>query len=464
MLKSFKSFLKNPIPKLTNNPLTKLISKRIEIPDDLSEITTYNPNLEVAPEEADMTKEGVDSIWKCVEDLYRTGISPGVVFNLRRNGKLILNRAIGHSHGNGPEDSEYAKKILMTPETPICQFSASKAVTAMLIHLLVERKKINLLDPVCHYIPEFAAHGKENTSIYHVISHHAGIPTPPPDINPEILFDHDACIDMLCNSKPLSVPGRRQAYHAVTGGMILAEIVKRVTGMNIREFLRENIQKPLNFKYFNYGVSDEDIPNVAINYATGLPLFFPFNTIAQKALSIPWDGVVNISNDPRYLKAIIAAGNLVATADEMSQFFQLLLNGGELNGIRIFNPLTIRRAIMESDNFKFDGTMVIPMRYSAGFMLGASPFGLWGAFSQAAYGHIGFINIFCWADPERDISVSLQTTGKCLVGGHLLVLSQLLSAITWYCKKNNVPQEVQAVYSSYIQPIRSLLGNSLLSW
>jgi len=464
------SFLGKTIEPLTElasrtiSPIASLINKTIKVPEDLSSITTIKADQEVDPYDAGMTKDGVKAIWARVEDLYRTGIYPGVGFCMRRRGKVILNRAIGHARGNGPDEPSNSEKILLTPDTPICQFSASKAITAMLIHLLVERKAIDLLDPVCHYIPEFAQHGKEHTSIYHIISHHGGIPKPPPDTDPEILFDHQAFVKLLCDSKPESKGGRRQAYHAVTGGTILGEIIRRVTGLDIREFLYRTIKKPLGLKYFNYGLEEEDIHKIAINYVTGPPLIYPFSSLAKRALSVAWEEVVRISNEPRFLRTIVPAANLVATTDEMSKFFQLMLNGGELDGVRIFEPLSIKRSIMESDNIHFDGTMVIPMRYSAGLMLGASPVGLWGPYTQSAYGHIGFMNIFCWADPKREIAISLQTTGKSLIGPHILPLARLLAYISWYCRPGGLPGEITEAYTSFILPIQQILQRSLMAW
>ena len=61
---------------------------------------------------------------------------------------------------------------------------------------------------------------------------------------------------------------------------------------------------------------------------------------------------------------------------------------------------------------------MLPLRYSAGMMLGASPFGLYGPDTARAYGHLGFANIFGWADPERATSVALLTTGKLVIGLH----------------------------------------------
>ncbi len=444
------------------NYLKSKINRSIHVPKDISSLITYNPKEESHPTDADMTPNELAAIWTGVEDLYRTGVYPGISFCLRRQGKLILNRAIGHSHGNGYGDTKDTKKIRMTPETPLCQFSASKAITAMMIHLLVEQGLIHLSDPVAHYIPEFAANGKHNITIYHLISHHGGIPTPPPDVDPELLFYHDAFIALLCSLKPSAEGGKQMAYHAVTGGAIMGEIVRRVTGEDIRTLLRKTVQEPLKLKYFNYGVPEKQIPQIAVNYDTGWPLLFPISYIAKRALSIPWGEVVRISNDPRFMRVIIPAANLVATADEMSQFFQMMLNGGELNGVRIFDPLTIKRAITAADAMKLDGTMVVPMRYSPGLMLGASPIGMWGPYSESAYGHVGFIHILCWADPDRDIAVSLQTTGKPLVGPHLMTLAKLLLTIGRNCKIKPDKQKTIDTNGTLLLPLQNMLRRLLL--
>ena len=447
--------------KVFNDAKSKLF-RTIFVPENLNPITTYDPESEADPADAEMTPEGVEAIWSSVEDLYRTGIYPGISFCLRRKGQIVINRAIGHSHGNGPGDSPDSNKILMTPDTPICQYSAAKAVTAMLIHLLAEQGQISLSDPVMKYIPEFAVHGKHKITILNVISHHGGIPTPPRNVDPEILFDNEKLVQLICDLKPTSKDGGSMAYHAVTGGTIMGEIVQRVTGKDIRALLDESIRKPLGFRYFNYGVREEDIKNVATNYSTGLPLIFPVSAIAKRALSAAWDDVVRIGNQPRFLKIIVPAANLVATADEMSQFFQLLLNGGELNGKRIFKPSTIRRAVAPVAKMWFDGTMVVPMRYSAGMMLGASPVGMWGPYSESAYGHIGFMNIFCWADPERDISVSLQTTGKSLIGTHIGPLVHFLFTIGRHCKmKDDMGGEPES-FASFKAPFQKMLRQLIL--
>lgn len=409
------------------------LNKGIVVPDDISGLITYNPADEADPAEAGMDRKSVDAIWKAVLDLYRSGMHPAVSFCLRRNGKVVLNRAIGFAKGAGPGDPPDAVKVPATPETPICLFSASKAVSAMCIHLLVEWGKIRLSDPVDYYIPDFSAHGKQNTTIFQVLSHFSGFPAVPGKTDPDILFDFEECSRVLCEARPLLQSGAHAAYHAITGGFILGAIVKKVTGKDIREFLAENIQKPMGFSTFNYGLPPDRMEDAAVNYYTGLPVIAPINVFVKRVLSASWQEVVKVSNDRRFMEAIIPSGNMYSTADEASRFFQMLLNYGELDGVRIFSPLTVRRATIEARPQEFDRMLFLPMRYSAGFMLGNDPVGLYGPFTRECFGHWGFINSFCWADRRRNTVGSLLTTGKPLLGSHLVPHAKLLAALSRHC-------------------------------
>ena len=136
-----------------------------------------------------------------------------------------------------------------------------------------------------------------------------------------------------------------------------------------------------------------------------------------------------MANDPRFQDAIIPAGNLVGTADEASRFFQMMLDGGKSGRRRICAPATVARAVQEFGSRSKDQTLGIPMRYSAGLMLGDAPAGIWGPNSSQAFGHLGLINKFAWADPEREMSVSLLTTGLPLLTPHVVPLVNVLRAI-----------------------------------
>jgi len=114
---------------------------------------------------------------------------------------------------------------------------------------------------------------------------------------------------------------------------------------------------------------------------------------------------------------------------------QLLLQGGELDGVRIFDPRTIRRATSEQSYLEFDLTLLLPFRYGMGFMLGGQWFSPYGPDTQYAFGHIGFTNVLTWADPERQVAAALLTSGKPLVYPELYYVWDVLRQIGLACGK-----------------------------
>ncbi len=128
--------------------LRRNVSHLVDLPSSLSSVSTLDCSHEADAESVGMTKQGVEEIWKSVEGIYKTATHPGISIHMRRRGEVILDRAIGHSQGNGPQSCPTDQKVLMRPATPVCYFSASKAVTAFLMHLLSEDKLIHLHDPI----------------------------------------------------------------------------------------------------------------------------------------------------------------------------------------------------------------------------------------------------------------------------------------------------------------------------
>jgi CubicO group peptidase (beta-lactamase class C family) len=292
-------------------------------------------------------------------------------------------------------------------------FSASKAVTAMVIHLLDERGAVHLDDAVAEYFPEFGKHGKEDITIRQLLTHRAGIPVvKEAKVDAALLGDHDRLMALLCDAKPISVPGRQLAYHALTSGFVLAEVVQRATGRDIRRVLRDEILGPLGFATFDYGIAPERVKDVAVNAFTGLPSFPPQSWALERALGLGAREASAMSNDPRFLTAIVPSGNVIGTADEACRFFQLLLDEGELGGVRVFEKRTVRRAVREQSYLEVDSFLGLPVRYGMGFMLGGEHFTPYGPHTPRAFGHLGFTNVIAWADPERQLSVGLMTSGK----------------------------------------------------
>lgn len=384
--------------------------RRIDVPADLEAVTTRGK--EDDPRDVGLTPAQVERIWDAAVLLYQSGVHPAVQLCVRREGAVVLDRAIGHASGNGPGEAD-AEKVLATPATPWVIFSASKAITAFAVHLLDQQGKIHIADPVVEYFPEFARHGKEAITIAQLLAHRAGIPNVPGDaLDPDLIGDLDAIAAVVADLEPHSRPGKGLAYHAVSGGYVLGEVVRRVTGRDLREFMREEVLGPLGFRWMNYGVEEEDLGALGRNYATGLPLMPPLSSHLAKVLSRPVDDVTALSNDPRCLRAVIPSANVVTTAGELSRFFEVARRGGELDGVRVWEPRTIRRALTEQSYLELDRSLGFPTRFSYGFMLGAQMLSLFGPDTERAFGHLGFTNILGWADPERALSCALITSGK----------------------------------------------------
>ncbi len=401
---------------------------RSPIPRDLSAVTAVGE--EEAPRSARVTRAAVERVWSSVQALYRTGVYPAVQICVRCRGHVLLDRTLGHASGNAPGDPADAPRVLATPDTPFCLFSASKAITAMVIHKLDEQGLVHLEDRVCDYIPEFARHGKQWITLRHVLAHRSGIPAIPPEaMDLELLGSPEKIVDILSETRTQSRPGQVLAYHAISGGFVLGEVVKRVTGKDIGKVLREEIAEPLGMHWMGYGVRARDVERVAENAFTGPPLPPPVGMLMRRALGVTYADAVEISNDPRFLTGIVPAANVVCTARELASFYQCLLDEGELDGVRVFDPRTVRHATAEQAYREIDLTLGIPLRYGLGPMLGDSPIGLFGPDTPRAFGHLGFTNIFGWADPDRDIAVALLTSGKPFLSLHAIRLLQFLFGI-----------------------------------
>jgi CubicO group peptidase (beta-lactamase class C family) len=300
----------------------------------------------------------------------------------------------------------------------------------MVVHKLDEQGVVRLDDWVCEYLPDFARHGKHRITLRHVLAHRAGVPNLPPEaMDMDILSDSAKVMDYLCEAKQVSRPGRALAYHAVTGGYILAEVVKRATGKDMRELMEEKISRPLGLHWLSCGVPPDQIGAVAQNALTGFPVMPPLKQLLKRALGVSMKEVVRLSNDPRFLTSIIPAANVCTTADEVARFYECLLRAGEWQGTQVFEPRTVRHATAEQSYWEFDLTFGFPVRYSLGFMLGNSLYGMLGGDNPHAFGHVGLSNVLTWADPERGISVALLTTGKPIMSPHVIPLLRLMNEI-----------------------------------
>lgn len=388
-----------------------LSSRRVRVFDP-AEVTARG-GVEVDPDSVGLEPDAVESIWSAVVDFYKTGFHPALGLCIRRRGEVILDRTIGHARGNSPNDPKGTPLIQATPDTLFNFFSGSKAVTAMLIHLLWEREQLHVDEPVATFIPEFGNKGKERITIRDLLTHRGGIPAAPTEAaDLDMLQEPQRILQMIYELEPTYEPGTVPAYHAVTSGFVFAELIRRVAGVEIRELLQTQISEPLDLRYFNYGLPASMLDEAAHDACTGPKLIWPLKDIFKKALGISVEELIELSNDPRFRTAVIPSANLFATPDGICRFFESLVAGGVYEGKRIFAESTVRRAVAPQTPGQVDRRILLPISYSMGFMLGTDPLGLYGFRAGKAFGHVGLSNILAWADPERDISVALMNSGK----------------------------------------------------
>ncbi len=418
----------DPLELVSRLPLPFLA--RCKVPRDLERVSSRGE--EIPARETGAEQQVVERIWEVAEALYRTGVTPALQLCIRHRGEVVLDRCLGHVRGNAPgEDPNDPDAVLATPETPFCLFSTSKLVTAMLVHKLDETGQLHIEDRVADYLPGFERHGKRWITLRHLLAHTAGIPNLPSEaMDLDLLGRPDHIRELVCEMKPAARAGRMVAYHAISGGFVLGEVVRAVTGNDIRALGIKEICEPLGLRWMRYGVeSEDDLPLVAENARTGPPAPPPMSQMLKRALGRNIDEIVELSNDPRFLRGIVPSGNVVSNARELTSFLECMLRNGELGGVRIFEPRTVQHALSEQSYREIDLTLFIPLRYGLGPMLGDDPIGIFGPNTGRAFGHLGFANILPWADPAREISVALLTSGKPIVSTHVVRLFQLLVEI-----------------------------------
>ncbi|MBF6241447.1 beta-lactamase family protein [Nocardia otitidiscaviarum] len=381
-------------------------SSLVLVGTDLDAVTTVG--WEDEPEATGLSRADVDGVWEAVREWYRMGTTPAIQVCVRRHGKVVLNRAIGHGWGNAPGEEDAAEKVVVTTEMPFCGFSTAKGVSAAVMFMLIEQGAFALEDPVSRYIPEFATHGKERITIGDVLSHAAGVPfITPPYRGSELVLDEDLAVRALRDLEPSWRPGRLRVYHALTSGLIQRLLVQRATGKRMRDHLREQVLDPLGFRWTNFGVRPEDVDRVVPSVRVGPGPSRVWRYLAGRALGGGLSGRTDAAAERAFLTAELPSGNLVTTAYELSRFYEILARGGELDGVRIMRPETVRAAVRPARWIpSIAGRVSV-----AGYELGGRR-SKFGRHTESHFGRSGLTTQYGWADPARGLAGAILTSGK----------------------------------------------------
>ena len=377
--------------------------------------------------EEERTDFPADSVWADVVRLYETGLHPAIALCVIHRGQVVVNRTVGHLL-NRPGDDEVGD--VATPDTLFSLFSASKIVASMIVHSLVEEGTLRLDDRAAEFVPEFGRHGKDEIRIRHLLNHTAGIPDMPAGLDIESAVRAGGLdLDFLHELRPTHAPGVNVAYHPMTSWFLLAEIVRRTTGRDLREQLRERFLEPLGFANLSYGVPAEELHRVARHSITGLPVPGFMGEIFRRTIGADLQLAVDVSNRPEFLSGLVPSANVVGSPLETARFMQMLLEGGELGGVRVLREETIRHATTTVTRAQLDSTFGFPIRYGLGPMMGGDRFSLFGLGTRGAYGHLGLSAVVVYADPRRQLAVAFLNTGKTMAAPGMIQWAWCLQRI-----------------------------------
>ena len=306
---------------------------------------------------------------------------------VRKDGEVVLDRVFS-----------------CQPDSLFFLFSASKPFVALLVHMLAERGDLSLDDPVARYWPEFALHGKDGVTIRQVLQHRSGLPVARSfALDALEMTDWVASVRRLERARLRYQPGQVPAYHVLSYGFILGELIQRVAGTSVREFLRAELLSPLGLRDTHLGLPEEHWHRRVPVEGRGL---------AEAATQL-------MVNRRTTRQAVIPAASVSATARDLARFYQMLLNFGQLDGVRVLQPEIILSAVGPSSDGEMDRYLKLPVRWSEGFQLGGErnasvrvgggpgPFGKLA--SRTTFGHNGSYVCMGWADPERNIAVGYVT-------------------------------------------------------
>ena len=258
-------------------------------------------------------------------------------------------------------------------------WSSTKGAVALCAHMLASRGELDLDVPVTTYWPEFGKNGKESILVRHLLNHQAGMAALREPIPEGGLCDWDLVVDALANQEPLWPPGTRNGYSALTFGHLIGEIVRRVTGRTIGTYFREEVAEPLGIDFW-IGLPEEHEHRVAPNLSAELDPSKPLPTFYQAAMTDPTSvaGMVIMNsggfmmpgavNNRQVHAAEIPAANGITNARGLAGMYRPLALGGEVDGVRLVDEGQLVAMSAVSSATSVDATMLVPTRWSLGFM------------------------------------------------------------------------------------------------
>lgn len=319
-------------------------------------------------------------------------------------------------------------------DTMAVSFSTTKGLTAVCLHMLADRGLVDYQAPVAAYWPEFAQHGKEKITVYHLLTHQAGMAPVPGTMHGADLYDWDNVIHAIEEQAPAWEPGAESGYHAMTFGYLVGEVIRRASGRTVGTFLRDEVCGPLGLQDMYIGAPPEVEPRIAKlkskgsptpemiqqiqeRLAAGEPLVDP---LMERAFAAPPGGMFGQSQGDNPMdtyeahRVEIPAANGVMTARDLARLYACLANGGELDGVRLMSAERVR-TMSAVQTCREDKVLHTDIAWSLGFMNGGIEGRAQGP-RASAFGHPGVGGSVGYCDPEIGLAFGFTTNALAMDG------------------------------------------------
>src|SRR6516164_620513 len=265
--------------------------------------------------------------------------------------------------------ADEARTAPWTENTIANVFSTTKTMTALAALVLVDRGELDLDATVAKYSPEFAARGKADIKVRHLLSHTSGVSGWEQPLTIEDVYDWDKSTALLAAQAPWWEPGTASGYHMLNYGHLIGEVIRHITGQRLGEFLAAHVAGPLGAD-FHIGLPPSEfhrVANVVPPPSPEPPKLDP-NSVAYKTWTNPPDCPPECSWTEGWRRADIGAGNGHGNARSLARLQSAVACGGEVDGVRLLSPRTIGR-IFETQSDGIDLVIGIPFKFGIGYSL-----------------------------------------------------------------------------------------------
>lgn len=249
-------------------------------------------------------------------------------------------------------------------------WSSTKTVTCLAALMLVDRGALDLGAPVANYWPEFAQNGKDRIEVRHLLSHTSGVSGFDRPFDVADLYDWDKAVGRLAGQAPWWEPGTASGYHAVNQGHLVGELVRRISGQPLKDFVASEIAGPLGAD-FQIGAREQDWGRVA-DVVPPPPQPWDLDALDEaNPMRRTFQGPVmgaESANTAAWRSADLGAVNGHGNARSLARIMSAVALGGEVDGVKLLRPTTIDMIFDEQAN-GVDLVLGIPLRWGVGFGL-----------------------------------------------------------------------------------------------